>query len=719
MLLTSCGISRPDTSSQDVSSANNSSVTTSEVSSSSAAPSSRALVPLAAPVLSVNESLLALTWTAVEGAASYSVTVDSGNPASITTTMFELVQTVGNHSISIVAVPANNANKANSDPAVFAYEVKNASIGELSVNNNEITWASSVGLGVHWKKQDGQFSEVTGNKVSINGQGAYTIRALTGYDATNKILYVSAENVLSERTIVITNAAEQALVLEDASERTNSGLQEKYTAQKYTDSWQTSSASLSLDESNGDYTDGKCIKINFWHHGAWFKFSRPVEIAGSYSTLKFFAKGGEGLRLSLSFEISKNVSIGSRAVKGVYMSYIISNLPDEWTEYNVNFNDENWTLDFGDGTKLRSSEFLNTLGRVGIKANSLKDFLPYFDTFQIRTYAPSDSNGSNAYVYLDEVKLDNSLADNAQSSVKQIVRMKDRYAVKTDAVSGFFVNQGNGAGTLSLKIGNNNVDLPVTYTLDSATNNLTLVCTTDGYQFNAVMSAKHNGADFELVSVDGPISLYLANAKMASYGIVDDFESYAGTGTGYDANHTADQKSGLRGAYYADYYSGSANNPSPVGGANWSLMGSNDYLELNTDAANVHSGAKSARFKYNKTNDMRFISFGLSDGTATALPEGSYLSFWTKGVSTRVNKIKIKVYNTKQVTASNQTSTSLYVEQTFEIPQNSDWMECKVPLKAGTVYYGFSIHPLKNNGDGAYFFIDDITVYNSVSPWGE
>ena len=675
------------------------------------------------PVLTVNESLFALTWSAITDATGYSVKVDGADAVTITNPIYEMPSTEGTHRIVVQAVDAL-LKYAPSNPAEFAYEVSYTELGEITYANNEISWASLKGLGVEYKVNDGEYVKVEGNSIRVSGSGSYSLRAISGVQKNSgryDVYYLNDESKVNTRTLIVSAQATTDLVLEAGTDRTDSGLQEKYDVQKYgNNGWQASSASISLDGSNDGFTDGKCVKLGFWRHGEWFKFTKAVDITGTYDTLRFFAKGVENSQLILSFEITQTKQFGDIAIKGVYITYQFDEVASEWTEYSISMADQKWKIDFGDGNKLSPDKFVAALATKGINISSLADVLPYFDVFQIRCKASADSIGSNVYYYLDEVKLTN---DGLQTATKQIVKIKETYACKGDNASGTFKTATENTGSITIN-GNNPLAIDVKYELTSESK-LRIQSNTNGIEFDALFSSKHNGNEFELESVTGAQAAYFAGMKMASYAVVEDYESFTDTGVGYDYNNKdASTRTGLRGAYYADYYTGSTvvgDNESPLGGNGWSLIKSTDYLNVNTDLDNVHSGAKSARFKYNRDCDMRYFTYGLYDKTATMLPSGSVFSFWTKGVPGRKSVLLVKVWSTQQVTASNQQTASLYATETFEIASDSGWVECKVTLKPGTAYYGFSIHPRKQ-GDtysNPYVYIDDITIYNSISPWGE
>lgn len=98
--------------------------------------------------------------------------------------------------------------------------------------------------------------------------------------------------------------------------------------------------------------------------------------------------------------------------------------------------------------------------------------------------------------------------------------------------------------------------------------------------------------------------------------VLDNAETYTESGKMYyQGNKDVNNRSGARGAYICDYYTGDANNSSPIGGSKWNLMGgSGDQLSLET--TEVHSGTQSLKLKRNYGATMRYATWGLMDGTA-------------------------------------------------------------------------------------------------------
>jgi hypothetical protein len=192
--------------------------------------------------------------------------------------------------------------------------------------------------------------------------------------------------------------------------------------------------------------------------------------------------------------------------------------------------------------------------------------------------------------------------------------------------------------------------------------------------------------------------------------VLDNAETYTESGKMYyQSNKDVNNRSGARGAYYCDYYGGGSS--STVGGSGWDLMGgSGDQLSLDTSIA--HSGSNSLKMKRNKSNAMRYMTWGLFDGSAEGHTGANYFSYWVKNPNSVALTIKTSVYYQATVTASTQQSNRAYVEA--QIPANSDWTQVVIPLDPAKTYYGVAYVPATVSGGGSadYFYVDDAMFYS-------
>ena len=277
------------------------------------------------------------------------------------------------------------------------------SIEGFTYSNGVASWSSVKGLGVEVKGlNDENFTRVKGNSFTATRADLYTFRAVTGVSGQTK--YVSDPNGVKYAFMGV--PATDAKVLEDGSADSNADLAEKYTITKYDNGWVPSTATITLDTSNGDISEGKCVKMGVKHHGTYFKYDQDIELDKSYDTFSFYVRGEEGTYYSLAFQIFESIIIDEYDLAGVFISYQVKPAAKQWNKYTVSMSDPNWKIDWG-GEKYGFGTIQEFLASKGCIVNSLGDLFPLFDQFQFRVGATYNSSGSNANMWFDEVKLEN------------------------------------------------------------------------------------------------------------------------------------------------------------------------------------------------------------------------------------------------------------------------------------------------------------------------
>lgn len=222
-----------------------------------------------------------------------------------------------------------------------------------------------------------------------------------------------------------------------------------------------------------------------------------------------------------------------------------------------------------------------------------------------------------------------------------------------------------------------------------------------------------NGRLISYKSASGAYAAYVNGLNMTSVYNLEDFESYASTGLGIRSAATGYYgHTGLRGAYYSDYYAGSGS--SPIGGTGWQLMGSADYLDRYTSASDIHSGDFAGKMKRSSVA-MRHVSWDLYTGAAVVVGKGDTMSLWAKGVANDVT-IKPRVSYVSQITTANNQGTSDTATETFVVPANSDWTQYTFSIDPTRAVYGIII-TLEWGSPTVYLPVDDIQIYTSGNPW--
>ncbi len=660
---------------------------------------------LATPKLKVNENSTGLVWDPIEGAISYEICVDE---YVITTedTGYDFSTSIGEHRVSITAV---NEKEKHSNPAKFDYTTVAAVFDDIHSDGEYITWSGNC-YAMEYAVDDGEFVRTTEDRITITDSGIYTVRTSDGLDEQTKTFYTGQIT----KTILGSSLGSAPAIIEDGSASSDNYLNEQYVKTKYDGNWVPAGSTISLDNDNLAYTTGKGVVMQLWHHGLYFMFEKEISIKNAFKTFTFKTKANsDGLNYVLSFQIKHNLIVGGVNLNGVYLKYTVGSVPLEWTSYTVRMDDAGWKINFN-GQDYPFSQVAGMIKQAGFVVENPGDLFPFFDSFQFRIRANYNDQGYKAYAYFDDVAL---LPEEVEQTTIEKITPKlilaSSYAFESDAASGNLRIDSENSGVLAVNYNNRLTELDVSL-VKTAVNKMRVVSTAAGMDFDAILVSDDGGNTMSVESVTGSIATLIANARLESISLMDDFESYDETGVGFDQSHQDGEYSGLRAAYFADFYNQDSDRTvSPVGGQNWRLMGTKDYNDLSTDVA--HTGDKSFALKSN-TNTMRFMTWDLYVG-ATKGFKGKYFSFWIKGGNVADMTIAVGVYSTSKVIPSNQQDANFRKTLETTIKKDSDWTEYKIELDTTKTYYGFSI-TTKNGGNKQYIYVDDVYIYNDMSPWG-
>ena len=356
--------------------------------------------------------------------------------------------------------------------------------------------------------------------------------------------------------------------------------------------------------------------------------------------------------------------------------------------------------------QVKSATFTNTAA-IGEWKHFEVDLNPALTYYGFLVFMEK-TGGSDAGLYIDDVEV---YTANPYAEYVPPVPPVTYGELKNGQV--FFANIAGYAGsTLTVKKNNAvTLDFPMmSTTIEGAyTQENDQISFDFGAYGTYVASINADSNKLEYVSATGVIQTF-GEFTFNEMDVLDNAEAYTESGKMYYQNNMdANNRSGARGAYYCDYYSGGSG--STVGGSGWSLMGgSGDQLSLETSIA--HSGSNSLKMKRNKSNAMRYMTWGLFDGSAEGHTGANYFSYWVKNPNSVALTVKTSVYYQATVTASTQQSNRAYVEA--QIPANSDWTQVVIPLDPAKTYYGVAYVPATVSGGGSadFFYVDDAMFYS-------
>lgn len=219
-----------------------------------------------------------------------------------------------------------------------------------------------------------------------------------------------------------------------------------------------------------------------------------------------------------------------------------------------------------------------------------------------------------------------------------------------------------------------------------------------------------NEIKFKSISGSDVYTQFLNGVSFSMIEYADNAETYESDGKMYyQGNKDLSQVSGARGAYHCDYYTGGSSNLSPIGGSGWSLMGGNgDQLQL--DKTTAADGSKSLKMKFSTAGGMRYLQWGLADGTAVGHKGFNKLGIYLKNTNANAVSIKLYAYHIQKVEPSTQGDSSRAVKE-ITVPANSDWALYTLDLDAAKTYYGYGIYMVTKSATG-FLNVDKVFYYN-------
>ncbi|MBQ6730768.1 MAG: bacterial Ig-like domain-containing protein [Bacilli bacterium] len=449
----------------------------------------------------------------------------------------------------------------------------------------------------------------------------------------------------------------------------------------------------------------KALRFDAWENNVGYKFAKDIgstELAKCANALKF--------RLQVpSINTVKVILVGSEidipvlGRKTPSFTYTFQPTTSEYAEYIIPIADPGWAL-WGEATKTIPV----AAGMAGIHED---DFVPMLTRIEFYVQGDDGIGGQPYFAFLDSIRfvtLDNPA--NAQNeSMGQYTKytglLNDGHTVKVELGA----NNTATATVIDMETpqqipGNVAIDANKNMTFTSADNGATLV-------YKAAL--KNGGQSMKFVEAGGALASAVTGVNLNAVQVVDNYEQYAESGKMYyQSNMDMNARSGARGAYYGEFYSGGSHEYETFGGNGWVLMaGNGDQVSLMKDGG--HSGSNYLSLKNSNGNAMRYMQFGLFDGTSEQNNfRGSKLSFWAK-TNGKVPAFKVAMYS--QTKPRNATKDNYVKQETFtQTAAIGQWTHFEIDLNPALTYYGFLVFMEKNGASSAsYLFIDDVEVYTA------
>ena len=487
-------------------------------------------------------------------------------------------------------------------------------------------------------------------------------------------------------------------------------LEAKWAALGYKDGGWTEDTKAAVSLGQNATQGEKSLKFDAWTNGVGYKFAKTYDecpFTLSANALKFNLMIPSACTFRVLIYTEPVVIEGK--TYSPYFRYEVDITSGEYVEYLIPLADDNWEL-WGEAGKSIAS----VADWVGIHQDDINQ---YINKIEFYAEAPVIANGSPYSAFFDDFKF--VTLDEPEFTAKEDIKLYKTYTAET-TVNHQKVRltlEDNGTGKIYLPdllgLTYNGIyemtgkQITFKSRISGEEDGETLIYTgvfTDGGQHLKYLSSSGSMGD-EVVDMD-------AHAVQ----VLDDFESYTEDGVAWwngNKDHP-EQRSGCRGSYYSEYYSGDANDSTNWGGSKWSLLrGDGDQLQMVTDA---ESGNHYLSLKNSTGAAMRYMPWGMYDGSSEKMAyRGAKFSFWARNTGAPLGSFKVYAYS--QNAPRNATKDErCRVGDFAQTEVINDWTHFEIDINPDLVYYGFVIFMDWNRVGAATLFVDNIEIY-AVSPY--
>ena len=451
---------------------------------------------------------------------------------------------------------------------------------------------------------------------------------------------------------------------------------------------------LSHNAANGS----NALRLDAWQNDSDFKAVKTLE--------EPYEKAANALQFKLMIPSEmKSVKVllkGQITIEGKVQtpsfSYVLHPTSSEYMEYTIPLADDNWLLWDEEGKSIKE-----VAGWMGIHQD---DYLNYLTSIDFYARGNDGLGGQPYRAFLDSVKF--VTLDDAEFAQAQKLKQYDRYTGTLANGHILRVDLGaNGSATAKVIDIEEPQTIPGNYVIEN--DQITFTSADSGTSLVYKGDITNGGQLIKYKSATGNFADAVLNMNLDAVQVVNNFEQYTEDGVAYSKqNLDKDSRSGLRGDFYSELYTGSGSSDWGKGG--WEQMPEGDEINLKKDSNSAHSGNNYAGFKHFSQNGARYMPWNLFEGNGDKNSfRGSTLSMWVKGY---VNKLRVSMYS--QPAPTNETRAQYVKEAQFnEGKVVNEWTHIEVELNPKFVYYGFII--LIDNdyqGDGE-LLVDDIEVYTA------
>ena len=495
------------------------------------------------------------------------------------------------------------------------------------------------------------------------------------------------------------------ILIDDFEQYEDSGtmIDEGWTPLGYsnaTGKW-TSETKAAVSLSSNSKEGHGSLRFDAWENGVGYKFAKIFKETGfnnAANALKFrlMVPSINSVRVLLHAAVSIEGKIQAPVFK-----HSINPVSSDYVEYVIPLDDPDWILWDNAGQSIAS-----VADWTGVHQDTLVNYLTRIEFY----VEGNDGNNGQPYAaFLDSVQFV-TLTSPTYSNQETLV-LNDRYTATLN--SGYTLRLDVDANKNAVaRVLDMETPLSVEGKVTVNGRNVEFKSNDNGQSLIYRGTLTNGGNLIKFVSADGSFKNEVDDIDLGGVQVVENFEQYSDSGIGYDqTNYDETKRSGLRGAYYAEQYTGSGS--SDWAGGGWTLLPEGEEINLVKNPDQAHSGNNYATFRHKKNEAVRYMQWDLFKGTSDKYAfRGSKLGFWVKGYA---DKLTVSVYSQSAPTAANKDT---YVRKdTFNEGNDlSEWKHLEIDLNPNIVYYGFMMLIEKDYIREAELLIDDIEVY-SANPY--
>ena len=485
----------------------------------------------------------------------------------------------------------------------------------------------------------------------------------------------------------------------------------------YTNNGYIKETGATVSLSNYAREGNKALRFDGWANQNDYKVSRE------FSKAELKNKAANAIKFSLMFPrnytakilLQGQVFVGG-TMQNAYFSHLIEVPSNEYVDYIIPFTSQDWCL-WGE----KGKSMTVVANYVGFHQDNVLSYLTSIEFF----FKGNDGAGGQKYFALiDDVSFV-TLPD-PQLTMNEEVQLSNRYSAITTRHAGsaaqktMLLNISGGSATIDIPDIPHPVNISGTITAINE-KEIEFKSSDDGATLTYRGKLMDGGQTIQYVSASSNDPVMVADVENMDFleiQTVDNFEQYTEDGQAYCEKYPdKNARSGCRGAYYSEYYNGQGF--SEWGGNGWTLMGSEgEQLCLKNDG-NGHNSDKYVSMKNSESVAMRYMQWGLFDGSAERQHfRGTTFGFWAKTSGT-IKSFKVFMYSQSKPINSTQNSNVKQIEITDALDAPlSEWTHYEIALNPALTYYGFMVTMEKKGSGTAYLFLDDLEVYTG-SPYAE